>query len=122
MISIDTQSREPLYLQLETQIIRLINLGVYDSNSPLPSIRAMACELGINPNTVARAYKDLEQKNIIYTIVGKGVFVSANTNDQIKAIKLDYLEKNLKLLKSSGIAKQDIMNIINSVWGEQNND
>lgn len=117
MISIDTQSREPLYLQLETQIIRLINLGVYDSNSPLPSIRAMACELGINPNTVARAYKDLEQKNIIYTIVGKGVFVSANTNDQIKAIKLDYLEKNLKLLKSSGIAKQDIMNIINSVWG-----
>lgn len=122
MISIDTRSREPLYLQLETQIIRLINLGVYESNSPLPSIRAMACELGINPNTVARAYKNLEQKNIIYTVVGKGVFVNSNTNDQIKTVKLDHLEKTLKLMKSSGISKQDVMNIINSVWREQNND
>lgn len=122
MISIDTRSREPLYLQLETQIIRLINLGVYESNSPLPSIRAMACELGINPNTVARAYKNLEQKNIIYTVVGKGVFVSSNTNDQIKVVKLNHLEKTLKLMKSSGISKQDVMNIINSVWREQNND
>lgn len=122
MISIDTQSREPLYLQLETQIIRLIHLGVYESNAPLPSIRAMACDLGINPNTVARAYKDLEQKNIIYTIVGKGVFVNANTDNQIKTIKLDHLEKSLKLLKSSGISKQDVMHIINSVWREQNND
>lgn len=122
MISIDTRSREPLYLQLETQIIRLINLGVYESNAPLPSIRAMACELGINPNTVARAYKDLEQKNIIYTIVGKGVFVNANTDNQIKTIKLDHLEKTLKLIKNAGISKQDVMHIINSVWREQNND
>lgn len=122
MISIDTRSREPLYLQLEIQIIRLINLGVYEANTPLPSIRAMACELGINPNTVARAYKDLEQKNIIYTIVGKGVFVNANTDDQIKTIKLEHLEKTLKLIKSSGISKQDVINIINSVWKEQSND
>lgn len=122
MISIDTTSREPLYFQLEAQIIRLINLGVYETNSSLPSIRAMACELGINPNTVAKAYKELEQKNIIYTVVGKGVFVSANTGDQIKAIELQHLEKTLKASKSAGITKQEIKDIINRVWREQNND
>lgn len=122
MISIDTRSREPIYLQLEAQIIRLINLGVYEANCPLPSIRTMAFDLGINPNTVARAYKELEQQNIIYTIIGKGVFVSKDTDSQIKAVKLDDLEKTLKSIKRSGIEKQDVMNIINSVWREQNND
>ena len=56
MINIDTRSREPIYLQLEKQIIKLINLGVYDINTPLPSVRSMACEIGVNPNTVAKAY------------------------------------------------------------------
>ena len=59
MFSVSVSNREPIYTQLEKNIIRYINLGVYEKNSMLPSVRALACELGINPNTVSKAYKNL---------------------------------------------------------------
>ena len=67
MIQIDLQSRVPLYEQLQEQIIRLSMLGILDENQQLPSVRALAREVGVNPNTVAKAYQQLEQQGIIYT-------------------------------------------------------
>lgn len=122
MINIDTRSREPIYLQLEKQIIKLINLGVYDINSPLPSVRTMACELGVNPNTVAKAYKELEQQQVIYTIVGKGVYVSKNNTDQIKRLIEEQLKNLLSESKSCGLKKEEIIEMINDFWGGDNND
>lgn len=122
MISIDTRSREPIYLQIEKQIIKLISLGVYESNCALPSVRSMALELGINPNTVARAYKSLEMQGIIYTIVGKGVFVNANNDNTIKAIVINQLKKAIIEAKNSGIIKSEILEIVNNLWEEKNND
>ena len=77
MFSIDMRSREPIHTQLEKSIVKYINLGVYEKDSALPSVRALACELGINPNTVSKAYKNLEQQGVIYTVAGKGVFVAS---------------------------------------------
>lgn len=76
MFSLDSRSREPIYVQLEKEIVKYINLGVYEADSPLPSVRALATELSINPNTVSKAYKNLEQHGVIYTSPGKGVFVN----------------------------------------------
>ena len=76
MIQIDLQSRVPLYEQLQEQIIRLSMLGILDENQQLPSVRALAREVGVNPNTVAKAYQQLEQQGIIYTVSGRGIFVS----------------------------------------------
>ena len=53
MIKIDLQSRTPIYEQLQEQILRLSLLGVLDQNEQLPSVRALAREIGVNPNTVA---------------------------------------------------------------------
>ena len=50
MFSLDVKSKDPIYTQLEKNIVRYINLGIYEKNSMLPSVRALACELGINPN------------------------------------------------------------------------
>ncbi len=122
MINIDTRSREPIYLQLEKQIIKLINLGVYDINSSLPSVRAMACELGINPNTVAKAYKELEQQQVIYTIGGKGVYVSVNNTDKIKKLIEEQLKNLLLESKSCGLKKEEIIEMINNLWGGDQND
>ena len=122
MISLDTRNHEPIYIQIEKQIIKMIRLGVYESNSPLPSVRAMACELGINPNTVARTYKSLEAQGIIYTIVGKGVFVSENNDNQLKRIAVDQMKKALLEAKGSGIDKNDALEIVNTVWEEKSND
>ena len=67
MIKIDLQSRTPIYEQLQEQILRLSLLGVLDQNEQLPSVRALAREIGVNPNTVAKAYQELERQGIIYT-------------------------------------------------------
>lgn len=122
MINIDTRSREPIYLQLEKQIIKLINLGVYDINSPLPSVRSMACELGVNPNTVAKAYKELEQQQVIYTVVGKGVYVSVNNTDRIKKLAEEQFKAVLTELKSCGLKRKEVIEMVNDLWGGDNND
>ncbi len=122
MINIDTRSREPIYLQLEKQIIKLITLGVYDINTPLPSVRSMACEIGVNPNTVAKAYKELEQQQVIYTVVGKGVYVSANNTDQIKRITKEQLKAVLLEAKGYGLKKEEVIEMIHDLLGGENND
>ncbi|MFC2165473.1 GntR family transcriptional regulator [Acidobacteriota bacterium] len=76
MIKIDTSSFVPIYEQVKNQIKRQIGLGICKSNQMLPSIRDMATELLINPNTVARAYRELEREGFIYTRKGKGCFVA----------------------------------------------
>ena len=122
MINIDTRSREPIYLQLEKQIIKLINLGVYHINTPLPSVRSMACEIGVNPNTVAKAYKELEQQQVIYTVVGKGVYVSANNTDQIKRITKEQLKAVLLEAKGYGLKKEEVIEMIHDLLGGESND
>ena len=122
MINIDTRSREPIYLQLEKQIIKLINLGVYDINTPLPSVRSMACEIGVNPNTVAKAYKELEQQQVIYTVVGKGVYVSADNTDQIKRITKEQLKAVLLEAKGYGLKKEEVIEMIHDLLGGESND
>ena len=122
MISIDTRSRVPIYTQLEKQIIKLINLGVYETDSPLPSVRSMACELGINPNTVAKAYKELEQQGVIYTVTGKGLFVSSSDLSSVRKLTIEAVKSALIDAKNSGIDKTTIDKIINEIWEEANND
>lgn len=122
MISIDTRSRVPIYTQLEKQIIKLINLGVYETDSPLPSVRSMACELGINPNTVAKAYKELEQQGVVYTVAGKGLFVSSSDLSSVHKLTIKAAKNALIDAKNSGIDKATIVKIINEIWEEANND
>lgn len=120
MFSIDTQSHDPIYIQIEKQIVRRIQLGVYPTNFPLPSVRTMACELGINPNTVARAYKELEAQNVLYTIVGKGVFVSDNNKDYIKSLAIGEIKKAINNAKGSGVTIDEIIELIHNEWRESN--
>ena len=117
MFSIDVKSREPIYTQLEKNIVRYINLGVYEKDSMLPSVRALACELGINPNTVSKTYKKLEADGVIYTIAGKGVFVKgdsslANVHKQLA----EKIKTTLIDAKNAGVEKDSVLKIVNEVW------
>jgi GntR family transcriptional regulator len=76
-ISIDPASGLPIYLQIVNQIKTGIALGRLPPEEPLPSVRQLALELAVNPNTVARAYLDLEYEGVIYKRQGAGTFVSA---------------------------------------------
>ena len=76
MITLDLTGRAPIYEQICSQFSSLISKGVLKENDKLPSSRMLAKELGLNPNTVAKAYSRLEHDDIIYSVAGKGCFVA----------------------------------------------
>ena len=77
MFTLDYRSRKPLYDQLCQSIERMAACGVLEPGSRLPSVRMLAEELAINPNTVQKAYRMLEHSGVIETVPGKGSFLSA---------------------------------------------
>ena len=79
MMTIEPASFVPIYEQIKTEIKSRISLGALRPNEPLPSIRDLAGELVVNPNTVARAYRDLEREGFIYTRKGKACFVAGDS-------------------------------------------
>ncbi len=76
MIVIDYKDKRPIYEQVVERIEQLILRGVLKPDDMLPSVRSLAVELTINPNTIQRAYQELERLGFTYTVKGKGSFVS----------------------------------------------
>ncbi|MGE5379820.1 MAG: GntR family transcriptional regulator [Methylocystaceae bacterium] len=96
MISIDYKSRLPIYEQLVENIRKLVLNEIVGTDSQLPSVRQLSADLGINPNTVQKAYTTLEQQGVLYSIPGKGSFVCSD----LTRLRRDQLEACLKALSS----------------------
>jgi GntR family transcriptional regulator len=77
-VNIDPRSHIPIYLQIVDALRAAIAAGVYRPGETLPSLRALAIDLKVNPNTVQRAYDELEREGLVYSQRGKGLFVSDN--------------------------------------------
>lgn len=115
LINLDYQSRIPIYEQIVTSIERYVALGVLKPNEQMPSIRELASSLGINPNTVKKAYDILENKKVIVSMSTKGTFISDKTNEVLENKKKDEIEKlnnQIKLLLSLGLSKKEIVDIV----------
>ena len=78
LFSVDPRSGVPIYLQIIEQVKRAVALGTLASGEQLPTVKALALDLTVNPNTVARAYRDLERDRVIETSPGRGSFVRPN--------------------------------------------
>lgn len=78
MIHVDYRDAHPIYEQVKEQFRRLIVQEVLSVDEKIPSVRELAAALAINPNTIQRAYRDLEQEGYVYTIAGKGSFVAGS--------------------------------------------
>ena len=78
MIILDYRDRRPIYEQVISRFQELMLTGALEKDSQLPSVRSLAMELSINPNTIQRAYAELERQGYIYTVKGKGSFVADN--------------------------------------------
>lgn len=85
MISVDYRSRTPLYQQLVDNIEDLAARGFLAPESQLPSVRALAMELSINPNTIQRAYTELERRGVVYSLAGRGSFVGGSPEALLQA-------------------------------------
>jgi GntR family transcriptional regulator len=78
VLTVDPRSGVPIYLQIIEQIKRSVALGVLAPGEQLPTVKQLALDLTVNPNTVARAYRELERDEVIETAVGRGSFVRSN--------------------------------------------
>ena len=111
MIKLDMQSRKPIYEQLKEQILRLTMLVVLSAGEKLPSVRSLARDVGINPNTVQKAYQELERDGIIYTVGDKGSFVAGNDEGvHLRRQKaLDEVAAVVRQACDSGCSEEEIL-------------
>lgn len=117
MLTVNFSSRTPVYQQLYDDVIRLVSLGVLKSDTKLPPVRILATELGINPNTVQKAYKMLEKDGYIYSTVGRGSFVS-NKLDQNQAEKIQVkndLKESIDKAYKKGITKDEMIELVDEI-------
>lgn len=117
MLTVNFSSRTPVYQQLYDDVIRLVSLGVLKSDTKLPPVRISATELGINPNTVQKAYKMLEKDGYIYSTVGRGSFVS-NKLDQNQAEKIQAkndLKESIDKAYKKGITKDEMIELVDEI-------
>lgn len=113
MINLDYTNRTPIYEQIVSEIERYVALGILKEKEQIMSIRELASTLGINPNTVKKAYTILEHKNVIVSLSTKGSFIKENAslvrdetiNNYLKDIK-NIMEK----LEKIGLTKEEIIN------------
>ena len=121
MILIDYQDRRPLYEQIVEKFKMLIMRGVLEADTQMPSVRSLAAELSINPNTIQRAYTELERQGFIYPVKGRGNFVSPDL--KVKAERRrEYTEKLRGLLKEGhdmGLEREEIQELLDEVWRDK---
>lgn len=93
MILLDYRDRRPIYEQVVEKLQDLMMCGGLEQDEKLPSVRSLAADLSINPNTIQRAYGELERRGFIYSVKGRGSFVSDTRS--IQALKTGELRKQL---------------------------
>lgn len=102
LVHITPGSGVPLYMQIEMQLKHAVAAGALKQGDALPSIRTLAVQLRINPNTVARAYQSLEQEGTITTIPGAGTYVADSDRGLLKAEKVRRMRPHAKQLAVEG--------------------
>ena len=114
MISLNYRDSRPIYEQIRDGLRKLIVTGAMKPDEKLPSVRALAQQLSINPNTIQRAYNELESEGYIYSIPGKGSFASGDTAAE-DARKKELMEKVRELvteLKYLGVSESELLALL----------
>ena len=121
MIVLYYQDRRPLYEQVTEKFRTLIYQGVLPADSRIPSVRQLAMELSINPNTIQRAYMMLEQEGLIYPVKGKGNFV-ADTQKIQEESKENFRQEFLELVRKgnhTGFDEEELIALVQRGYKEE---
>lgn len=120
---LDSRNKMPIYQQIKNNIIEQIQKGILLPNEQLLPVRTLARDLGINPNTVQRAYAELESTGTIYQISGKGSFVSSENNISEQLIYEGKEKFKTEVLKAIniGIKKDDLINLVTNIYEGKGN-
>ncbi len=122
MIDIDTTSSTPIYVQIVNSIKEGILKGVFEPGEKLPSVRDMAKMMTLNPNTVQKAYKELEREKVVVTIQGRGTFISEEYKPRKDEHKLNEVKEIFKkgIIEAfyMGFNKEELINLIRNLIDE----
>ena|SRR6185312_4929505 len=117
LISVDPNDTRPLYVQIMDEVRRALVLGTLGVDEPLPSVRQLAGDLRINPNTVSQAYRELERDGVVEVRRGQGTFVvKASVNGtQRRALAREVAARALRDAHRNGVSADDLIQAIRSV-------
>ena len=124
MIGLNYRDSRPIYVQIKDNYKRLILSGGISAGDKLPSVRELASQLAINPNTIQRAYMELEQQGLICPVKGKGSFVTDSSRirqigmEETLSERKEIAEKGMAL----GVGEEEMIGVIRSCYKEGNND
>ncbi len=125
MIIINYKDRRPIYEQVVERFKELILGGALEPDSQLPSVRALAMELSINPNTIQRAYAELEHQGFIYSVKGKGSYIASaglllqKKNSEV----LQALKQVVQEARKLGTTEEQVILIVKQIFrGDSGND
>jgi|LSQX01.3.fsa_nt_gb GntR family transcriptional regulator len=120
MLLIDPRSTKPIYEQIADGLKENILKGLLLPGEKLPSIREMSGILTVNPNTVSKAYSELERQRVIETISGRGTFVSSDYSPKVDDERLKRLKSNLKDIVIEahyiGLDRNKVMDVLNEIY------
>ena len=124
MILLDYRDKRPIYEQIVDKLERLIVGGGLEANYKMPSVRSMAMELSVNPNTIQRAYAMLEQEGYIYTVSGRGSFVAHECEGRSGKVAevTKELEEVLGKAKEVGMTLEATLQVVNKTFKEAGDD
>ena len=118
---IDYMSRQPVYEQIVDQVEQMILSGLMRPGEQLPSVRSLSLELSINPNTIQKAYAELDGRGIIYTLPGRGGFVSQNAPEllaEARRSRLGTVRELARELALAGVPEDEVLACVRSAYVE----
>lgn len=119
MFVVDVMSRVPVYEQIIKQVEEQVLTGILKEGDKLPSVRSLSVKLSINPNTIQKAYTELDRRQLTITVPGKGSFISEKAIEVVGANsreKMTELNKIIRELALAGVTKEEIINNIEEVF------
>ena len=118
MLTLNYRDSRPIYEQIKDGLRRMIVTGAMKQDEKLPSVRSLATQLSINPNTIQRAYNELEAEGYIYSVAGKGSFVSGTADADVarRASLTGDLRKLMGELRYLGVTAEEAMTLIKEVY------
>lgn len=121
-IYIDLRSRTPIFEQIIASVRDLAIRGLMQPDEPMPSVRALAAELAINPNTIQKAYAELERQGVIYSLAGRGNFIASDLSalrSEHHAALLAAVADSVKQAAAYGVTKAEIEEIAAQILKEE---
>lgn len=120
MILLDYRDKRPIYEQVVEKLERLIMGGALETDSKMPSVRAMGMDLAVNPNTIQRAYNQLEQEGYLYTVSGRGSFVAPESEWREGKKKKMLAEWRLvtERAKEAGLTREQLAGQLDQIYEE----